>query len=159
MPQGQAGGSNAGGGQGGAGPRLGLGTLEGSGVPLKTTKSYAFGDLSAAALTKTITLLSLPAGYTLEDVNVEQTTQFDSTGDLVTELYASIGISGVTEKYLPETDILAAPGATAFGRAVNQLKESRTAGTDILLTIRAVGANLSTLTAGALRVAYRTSGG
>lgn len=123
-----------------------------------TTKNNTY-RCSAAALVQTITLMTLPPGVAVKGVWIDRTTLF--AGGASSAATVEVGIVGNTTKYLPATDIKSATGIVSGG--VMQFIEGSGdvftgAGTLVVLTLRTTGANVSTLTSGALGVFIELAG-
>ncbi len=108
-----------------------------------------------AALTKSNTLFTLLARQTIEGIVIKTKTAW--VGTAITSLDFSIGIAGNLAKYLSPYDGLAAVSATNFGTADTFQLENFTASTSILISVIAVGANLTALTAGVGCVYIKTA--
>lgn len=122
--------------------------IGGNPVWVKVGDALAYSAFSAAALFKTNTLFSLVAGGMIHGIKIEQSTAF--AGTAITEVTAEVGIAAITDKYGEAFDILQAVGPSGLSQRWGI--ESRSAATDILITVRTVGANTSALTAGVLNV-------
>lgn len=105
-----------------------------------------YTDLQAAALTKTITLKSLPAGSVVHAAKVRVATAL--SGASISALALDLGKAGTPAAYAAALNGLATGSGTYGGVSF----ESDAAATDLQLKATATGANLSALTAGSVEV-------
>ena len=126
------------------------------------TKAYNSDLFNAAGLTDNATIFSQPANSILIAAYAVLGTQFDSTGDLITDLDVTIGDGGNNAGILNATgNYISDAAATAYktkgayfdATAGTLLKESATTWTAYAT---AVGANLNTLTAGSVTFYFVT---
>jgi hypothetical protein len=115
---------------------------------LKFTVSHT--ALQAAALTNDIALYSLPAGGNLHGVKMKASTAF--AGTAISGYSCSVGLSGDTQRYASNFDVLAAVAATNF--LISDVTDSRDNGSSVSIRIAAVsvGANLNQSTQGVVQV-------
>lgn len=110
-----------------------------------------YTSFTAAALTQTIEFFILPAKGVIEAVMLKSTTAF--SGPSLTAYAALIGIAGDTGKYSNSYDVFAAVNAANYQSfTASHSVEDFVAATSIKITATSVGANLNTVTAGALEV-------
>lgn len=112
--------------------------------------ALSYTTFQTAALTKTNTLFSLPAGGIIHQVKVKHSTAF--AGGAIASLVLSVGKSGTADKYASDFDVMQAVSATAFELSNALGTESHTAAADITITATSTVANLSALTAGVVDV-------
>lgn len=117
---------------------------------LKASKSYT--DFQTAATTVAITAVTLAEAALLKSVVLKHSTAFAGTS--ITAVTVSVGVSGDAGKFINEFDVLQATGDTVFEMDMVNYIGSFGSTTDILITMTAVGANLSALTAGALDIFF-----
>lgn len=114
----------------------------------------AFGDFSAAALTKTVAIHVPRENIELEDVVVERITDF--SGGSITTCTVQVGVAGSTAKYFAATDVFTGAKATAartVGSATASVKPRDIVPGGTTINILMTGShNLDTLTAGKLAV-------
>lgn len=115
---------------------------------VKVSKTYS--DLAAAALSNSITLLTLPAGGVVHAVKLKHSTAF--AGGAIATYTVEVGPATDTDKYAPPLDVFQAIGASVYELAGILGGESHTGTTVIQLTARATGANLDQASAGAVDV-------
>lgn len=136
------------------GPSVAPGTMGGGTILVPTTVPTWFAPIEfdftqfngTAALTKSNTLASLLARGTIEAMVIKTKTAWVGAG--ITSLLFSIGITGDLARYMSPYQGLTAVSATNFGTADQFQLENFTAATPILVSVVAVGANLTALTAG-----------
>ncbi len=121
--------------------------------PTKYTLTYT--DFQVANLTKTLTLFSLTAGYTVEKIKVKHFVQFAGAG--ITDCKVKIGILGALDKYTPDYDIDTVPSDTEMQLNEMFFCEDQANPVDVTVTVTSAGANLDQLTGGGLWVWVWTS--
>jgi hypothetical protein len=100
-----------------------------------------------AALTGSVTAFTLPAGCRINAIDiVQKAADAHFAGPAITACHLEVGIAGTLAKYAAATDVFTAGANLSVGVVAGY--ESLTAGTAILVTAVAIGANLSVLTAG-----------
>lgn len=119
--------------------------------PAATNKSNAF-RANAAAATQTFNMSTLAPGVVIKGVRLSTLQAF--AGGAGTATTIEIGIPGNTTKYLPATTV------RVIGNTLNTLNIMEGSGdpftsygTQLVITLRNTGANVSTLTAGSVVVA------
>jgi len=120
-------------------------------VPTWFKFTLSHTQLQAAALTNSITLYALPAGCIIHGVKLKHSVTFD--GPAITEYHLALGFAGEIEALLIEYDV----ESTAVANdnfAIAQTFDSRNhaAATNVLVSARAVGANLNTSTQGTAEI-------
>ncbi len=115
---------------------------------------FAYTDFQTASLTNSLTIQSLLASQMLRHIIVKPQTTF--AGTAITVLTLQVGILGDLGKFIDNFDLLAVASSTNFEIAEAAYIDDWLAAKNILVTLTAVGANLSALTAGALDIQYRT---
>lgn len=117
--------------------------------------TVAFGALSFAGLTNSVTLFSLPSLGFVERVVIHHTTSF--TGGSISAYTVSIGVTGDLSKYASAFDVFQATGSN-IGEASNRPNmEDFASPTNILITATSTGDNLSSATQGSVDVYVRYS--
>lgn len=121
--------------------------------------TLGFGDLTAAATTQTVILLTNPAGSTLPfiipqggvvmGVKVHATTSF--TGGGVTAMTMSVGVTGTVTALTSAFDIFQATGNTVV-QETPVFKSTTIAPISIVAAFTSTTANLNLLTAGSVDV-------
>jgi len=145
-------------------PYFGLGSATGH-VGIRTeevTKAHNSDLFDATDVTDSVTIWQQPAGSVLLGVKIKMTAQFTSTGSLITDLDVTIGLAG-------DNDGLLAPTMNLTSDAVNSVYKTRGAywdtsaegsfwyshaAEDWIAYATAVGANLSTTTAGSITFCF-----
>ena len=118
--------------------------------------NLVFGDFSAAALTKEVTLFSLAAKQIPEAFIIKHSTAF--SGASISALSMEIGITGENDRFLAAFDVFQTAGGTVFAAQASTLDiQSFTGATNIIIKATSVGANLSALSAGVLDVWVKRS--
>lgn len=128
------------------------------GSPFVTAwQSYtvSYTQLAAAALTNSITLVSLPARTLIHAVVIKHSAAF--TGGAIASYQVSVGISGATAKFASLFSVFQAPGNTVAQVSSGPDLENFGAATNILLSAVSTGANLNAATAGSVTVWLLTS--
>lgn len=121
--------------------------------PRKLVQTFVFGDLSAAALTKTIDAATqLPPGAHVLAVNMRALTPF--AGPSVTALTCKVGDANDDDAIVSTSNLFAAAvdgqaSVVTYGIAPNK---RYAAATTLKFLFTAVGANLSALNAGAVTI-------
>lgn len=117
-------------------------------VWVKVTKT--FGNLSAAALTNDIEVLSLAAKGVIHAVKIKHSAAF--TGGAIAAYTVSVGIVGNLTKYAPAFDVFQAPGSTVMQISNLIGTENQGAATSIRLAATSTGANLNAATSGSVDI-------
>jgi hypothetical protein len=120
-----------------------------------TKYTVAYTDLSAAALTNNITLLTLPILGKIEGLVIKHSASF--TGGALSAYKIDVGIVGELDRYLSQFDVFQAAGAAVFNSVDLNEIPSFTATTAVKIQATSVGANLSAATAGSLDIWVKTS--
>lgn len=113
---------------------------------IKVTKTFT--NFSAAAVTNTIVIYSLPAKYCLHSVMLNATTKF--SGGLIATYTISVGIAGNATKYSAATNVFT--GATLPSPSVIAGVESMSGPTDIKATAISTIGNLNAAVAGSVDI-------
>lgn len=108
-------------------------------------------SFAASGLTEDIEILQLQPREYVAAVLIQPTEQWAAAG--LASLTLSVGIVGNLTKYAGAYNVAVAPSGSAFQLASTVGMESVAAPTSIRLAATAVGANLSTLSAGEATVA------
>jgi len=117
--------------------------------PVWVKYTIPFGSLTAAALTQTITLFTLPARAKLIGVTLKHSAQFTAAG--LTSLNLTLGSSVDPQRYAGALNISTAVSDTNFYDA--GYYNSQTMAADAVNAVfTAVGANLNTLAAGSVDI-------
>jgi hypothetical protein len=129
-----------------------------SSSPTQLWQKYTLShtNFQTAALTNSITLVSLPAKTVVYDVIVKHSTVFAGTASYT----LSVGITGTLAKYTAAFNVQQAVSNTAFATIANTLVpqvESFTAAVNLLVTATSTTQNLSSSTAGAVDIWVLTS--
>lgn len=111
--------------------------------------SFAFGALFAGALTKTVDVLTLPAGSIVHAVLLDVTTGL--AGGAISSVSVDVGTAGTPTKY-----ISGANGASV-ARTLSSTVQTNATSEAVKLKVTVVGANLDVLTSGALKVRFLLS--
>lgn len=109
--------------------------------------------LQTAALSNTLTLFTKPAGSVIQGLIIKHSVAFAGTS--ITAVKAQIGILGDAGRFIDQFDIFQAASDSANDNWMGQYLGSISASVGIPLTVTAVGANLSALSAGSIDVYYR----
>jgi hypothetical protein len=122
-------------------------------LEVKAKVTFAHTAFTAAATSETINAFSLPAGAKLTSVTLKTTQAFAGTG--ITAWTCELGIlSGDTAKYAEASDMFSAVSDTNFFHYGNNVVENWGSATQITITARSTGGNLSASTAGSVDVIY-----
>ena len=119
----------------------------------KFTKTYT--NLSAAATTNDIEILSLAAKQVIEAVVIKHSAAF--TGGAIIAYTVSVGITGNLTKYAGAFDVFQAPGNTVFQISSVVGMENYGAATSIRLAATSTVGLLNAATAGSVDVWIKTS--
>ncbi len=117
---------------------------------VKVGDALPYTDFQTAATSKSNTLFSLVAGGIISGIKIKHSTRF--TGGLISAVTMEVGVVGSTDLYAPAFDVFQVTGAGVFQVSNVVGSESQTAATNILITARSTGANLSSLTGGVVDV-------
>lgn len=117
--------------------------------------TVTYSDLSAAALTNSISLFTLPAGGIIHAVKIKHSTAFAGTS--ITAYNVSVGITGTLAKYASAFNVLQAVANDTFQLSSGLFSENNVATTDVKVTATSVGANLSAATQGSVDIWVLTS--
>lgn len=128
----------------------GPGTIDPSPTWVKVGAALSYTTFQAAATSKSNTLFSLLAAGIVSGIYIKHSQAF--AGPALATVTMEIGIAGTTTKYAAAFDVMQAVSGTAFGLTSVSGTESYAAETNILITARSTGANLSVLTAGVVDV-------
>lgn len=119
-------------------------------IPTFICFNFTHTDFQIAALTRSITLYSLPARGFKGRVVMRPTTQFAGTG--ITKYELAIGVSGDLQRYMLYQDVsVAVVDTLVFNGNGSDEVRNYGAAENILISARATGANLDQSTAGAVR--------
>lgn len=119
----------------------------------KYTKTYS--QLSAAAMTNDVELLSLPARGVIHAVVIKHSASF--TGGALADYTVSVGIAGTLNKYASAFNVFQAPGNTTLQTSNSLFSENYGAATSVRIAAASTTANLSDATAGSVDVWVLTS--
>ena len=119
-------------------------------APVWTKVTKAYSDLSTAATTNDIELLSLAAGDVIHGVVIRHTTAF--SGGSISAYDVSVGITGSANKYSLDFDVFQATGDQVFESAQTLGPEDFGSATSIRLFATSTGDNLDQATAGSVDV-------
>lgn len=116
--------------------------------------TLAYSDFSAASLSFAVTGLTLQAKEGIDAVVLNHTTAF--SGGSITAYTVEVGLSAASTKYANAFDTFQAIGGTV--RDVNNVTDvpNFSGTTDVIVTARAIGANLDQVTAGSVDIYLRT---
>lgn len=131
-------------------------SLPGATLPVWTKYTVTYTQLSAAALTNDIALLTLPAKTLIHHVVIKQTTAFAGT----TTYTLSVGVSGTLAKYIAAYDVKPAVAATTFGASATNIQatlESFGGTTSVRVAATATVENLDQASAGVADIYVQTS--
>jgi hypothetical protein len=131
---------------------LGTGVTLNAGSDGYTKVTVPYSSLTAAALTQTLTLFALPAAAVLKDIFVKHSVAFTASG--LTSLVVGVGIASSHNQFIAGFDVKQTVSDTAWDAVASQYLASWANQTNIVLTATAVGANLSTLSAGSVDIYY-----
>lgn len=112
--------------------------------------SVSYTQLQTAGLTNAIPLFTLAANTILKSIVIKHSTAF--TGGSISALNAQVGPSGSFQNFIENFNILQAPGNGVYDNALIGIPNF--ASQIIYLNAVAVGANLSSLSQGTLKVWY-----
>ena len=115
-------------------------------IPIWLKYTFTYSALSTAALTNSITLVTLPAAGIIHAIKLKHSIAF--TGGALSSYTLSVGISGNLDKYANPFNVFQATGNTTFYIAYGMFSENHGATTSVLLTATSIGANLNAATAG-----------
>ena len=115
-------------------------------IPIWLKYTFTYSALSTAALTNSITLVTLPAAGIIHAIKLKHSIAF--TGGALSSYTLSVGISGNLDKYANSFNVFQATGNTTFYIAYGMFSENHGATTSVLLTATSIGANLNAATAG-----------
>lgn len=120
-------------------------------IPQWTKYTKTYSDLSAAANTNSITLLTLPIKGVIHGIAIKHSAAF--TGGAIASYAVAVGISGDTTKFATWFNVFQAPG-NQVGQASNVGVgiENFGATTTVLLSATSVGGLLNAATAGSVDV-------
>jgi hypothetical protein len=118
--------------------------------PVWTKFTIPYTSFSTAALTNSLTLLSLPANTMVHQTIIKHSTAF--SGPSISAYNVRVGIGGSTSKYAAAFNVLQSVSDSA--RSITQANdvESFTGATNILVTATSVGANLNAATTGSVDI-------
>lgn len=125
------------------------------GEPVWTKYTVSYSDLSAAALTKSITIATVPAKTVLHAVGIKHSASF--TGGAIATYTLEVGITGTTARYASPFNVLQAPGDTVGQISGGTWSEDFANPVAIKLTATSTGANLDQATAGSATIWLYTS--
>lgn len=111
-----------------------------------------FSAFTAGATTQQILAFSLPANCVLMGVAMKHLTAF--AGPSITDVTMDLGLSGSENLFLTGFDVFQEVSDTAFTNALIQYIGSFVNGVSIMIQANSTGANLSSLSAGSVRVFY-----
>lgn len=117
---------------------------------IKVGSALAYTSFQTAATSLSVTLFSLVAGGIISGIKIKHSTAF--AGAAISAVTMEVGTVGTTDLYAPAFDVLQATGAGVFSLSGVLGSESHTAATNILVTARSTGANLSALSAGVVDI-------
>jgi hypothetical protein len=113
--------------------------------------TVAHTAFQTAALTNTITLLSLPASGIVHAARIKHSVAFAGTS--ITAYIVSVGITGALQDIADNFDVFQAVADTSFELVGSGVRSYASAtSTDIKITATSVGANLSASSAGSVNV-------
>jgi hypothetical protein len=116
-----------------------------------TTVDITFSDLSAAALTNSILLYSLPAAGIIIGTRLKAGVIF--SGPAITSYFLSLGVAGNTADIMNEYDVKnITVSDTEYAEAMAFQSFNYNASTSILITARSIGANLSAANQGSAKI-------
>lgn len=136
-------------------PSLNADTVDGKNAtafPSWTKYTIGYAALSAAGLTNTVTLFTLPAKTLIHGVVIDPTQAF--SGGLISGYTLSVGITGTLTKYCTAVSVFSA--STQAPQAFMGL-ESMGSGTAIKVTATSITGLLNTATAGSADIYALTS--
>jgi hypothetical protein len=119
-------------------------------APVWTKYTIAYGALSAAALTNSITLFSLGAKQVIHGVMIKHSAAF--TGGSISAYSVEVGVTGDLLRYASPFDVFQSVGSSTFQASADLSPEDFIGATSIKVTATSVGANLSAATAGSVDV-------
>jgi hypothetical protein len=108
-----------------------------------------YTDFSAAALTSSVVAETLALNRTIFAVIIKHSTPFSGG---VSSLVLDVGITGDTTKFIENFDVMQAVSSSAQDSVLTVYFPG--VATDIIVTARAVGSNLSSLTAGVVELFF-----
>lgn len=119
-------------------------------IPVWIKYTVTAAQLSAAALTNSITLVSLPAGGVVHGVKIKHSAAF--TGGLLSAYSVSVGVAGSLDKYASAFDVFQAVSDTTFQITSSFNSENHGAAVNLLVTAVSIGANVSAAAAGSVDI-------
>ena len=120
-----------------------------------TPYTATFASLSAAALTNSITLATLPAKTVLHAVAIKHDTAF--SGGAIASYTVSVGIAGTVDKYASAFNVFQAVGATVGQLSHALFCENFSTTTPVLLSAVSTVGLLNAATAGSVTIWLLTS--
>jgi hypothetical protein len=120
-----------------------------------TKYTVLYSDLSTAATTNNITLLTLAIKGKIEGLVVKHSTAF--SGGALSSYKIDVGIVGELDRYLSQFDVFQAVSNSAFNSVDLNEIPSFLATTAIKIKATSVGANLSAATAGSVDIWVKTA--
>lgn len=131
---------------------IGRGSGFGSSAPMSGVKvNFAHTDLQIAALTRSITMYTLPIGGIVVFTRLVPSAAFAGAG--ITEYWLSIGVAGAIQDIMAEYRVdNVVPGNTEYAESFVPMSFNIGATTDLLISARSVGANLNQSNAGACTI-------
>jgi len=124
-------------------PKIGSGSGGGS----YSSYTVGYADLSAAALTKTVTIASGLSGKAIHGIIIKVVTPFAGTS--ITSCKVQLGDGTTADRFTTSYELV---GTSANDNKACNLLQGLIASTNVVLTATAVGANLSALTQGSLKI-------
>jgi hypothetical protein len=121
-----------------------------SSVPQWFRRTLKAVDLSAAATSNNVRLMSLPKGGVVHGVKIKHSQAF--SGGAIASYTLSVGVTGNNTKYASAFDVKQAPSATAFQMTSDFGSESHDLAVDLTVSAVSTGANLSVSTSGVVDV-------
>lgn len=122
------------------------GGFGGGGAVQSVKVTITHTQLQAAALSNNIQLFSLPAGAIFAGVKMKHSVAFG--GGAIASYRLSVGVVGLLEKYMPLSDVFAAPAATDIKTAFPFSAENQSAAVSVRVQAVSTGANLNASTGG-----------
>jgi hypothetical protein len=124
--------------------------IGGTEIPVWVKYTVTAAQLSAAATTSSITLLSLPAGGVIHGVKIKHSAAF--TGGLLSAYTVSVGILGNLAKYASAYNVFQAAAVDNWQITEVLGGEDQASAVNILVTAVSVGANVSAAAAGSVDI-------
>lgn len=121
-------------------------------LPKFTKVTIPYTSLQTAATTVHSTLFALPAGAMLTSIIAKHSVAFAGTS--ITDVYLQFGQGTTYAQFASMFDVLAAVSDSNFAIMTPNFVGSWASTTNIVLTAKSVGANLSALTAGSVDIYY-----